>query len=151
VDHVGNARSLQRIAGAEVCAHEDDIPYITGEAPRPGPPLRRLIDATLGRRTNTLAVDRVLRDGHTLDFLRVLHLPGHTPGHIGLQHGAVLFSGDTVVGGRTPRPAPRLLNWDQEQLYRSIARMATLDFDLLLPGHGTPVNDGPALCAALSY
>src|SRR5262245_37476197 len=40
-DHIANARMLQRIASAEICAHEDDIPYITGTRPFPGPLVRR--------------------------------------------------------------------------------------------------------------
>lgn len=145
VDHIGNARALQRISGAEVCAHADDIPYITGAQPRPG--VRRLIAAVMGRDMQVPIVDHVLHDGDDLDGLTVLHLPGHTPGHIGLQRGPVLFAGDTVSGGRRLRPAPRLLTWDEELARRSIARMAMLGIDLLLPGHGTPVNDGSRHCA----
>ena len=148
IDHIGNARALRRLTGAEVCAHDADAPYISGARQWPG--LRRAISAVMGRGEAPPTIDRLLREGDVLDGLTVLHLPGHTPGHIGLQRGAVLFSGDTIAGGRTPRPAPRLLNWNQALLYQSIARMATLDFDLLLPGHGTPVNDGPALCERLS-
>lgn len=147
VDHIGNARALQRISEAEVCAHEDDIPYISGERPRTG--LRRIIAAVMGRGMSPPHVDRALRDGDDLDGLTVLHLPGHTPGHIGLQRGAAFFAGDAVVGGRHLRATPRLLTWNQELACRSIARIATLDVDLLLPGHGTPVNDGARRYAEL--
>ena len=149
VDHMANARTLQHITGAEVCAHEDDIPYITGTWPQPGPPLRRVLGATIGRLVRPPRVDRALHDGDVLDGLTVLHLPGHTPGHIGLQAGRVLFAGDTVSGGRRLRPAPRLLTWNEALARRSLARMATLDVDLLLPGHGTPVDDGARRCADL--
>src|SRR5436190_14756053 len=148
-DHIANARTLQRSTGAEVCAHEDDIPYITGTWPQPGPPLRRVLGATIGRLVRPPRVDRALHDGDVLDGLTVLHLPGHTPGHIGLQAGRVLFAGDTVSGGRRLRPAPRLLTWNEDLARRSLARMATLDVDLLLPGHGTPVDDGARRCAEL--
>jgi glyoxylase-like metal-dependent hydrolase (beta-lactamase superfamily II) len=94
-------------------------------------------------------VDRALRDGDILDGLMVLHLPGHTPGHIGLQSGRVLFAGDTVSGGRRLRPAPGFLTWNEDLACRSIARLATLAVDLLLPGHGTPVDDGARRCAEL--
>ena len=149
VDHIANARALQRITGAEVGAHEDDIPAITGAQPLPGPPARRVIGATIGRLVRPPCVDRALHDGDVLDGLVVLHLPGHTPGHIGLQLGRVLFAGDTVSGGRRLRPAPRLLTWNEDLARRSIARMATLGVHLLLPGHGTPVDDGARRCAEL--
>ena len=94
-------------------------------------------------------VDRALHDGDALEGLVVLHLPGHTPGHIGLQAGSVLFAGDTVSGGRRLRPAPRFLTWNEDLARRSLARLATLGVDLLLPGHGTPVDDGGRRCAEL--
>lgn len=147
VDHIGNARALQRISGAEVCAHEDDVPYITGACPRPG--LRRLAAAMVGRGMAPPRVDRAVHEGDSLDGLTVVYLPGHTPGHIGLRHGPVLLCGDCVMGGRRLRAMPRLLTWDQELARRSLARIAALEIDLLLPGHGTPVNDGSRRCAAL--
>lgn len=149
MDHIGNARALRQLSGAEVCAHAGDLPYISGERSWPG--ARRLISAIMSRGEAPPPIDRVVSEGDMLDGLSVLHLPGHTPGHIALQRGSVLVSGDTVSGGRALRPAPRLLNWDQNLLYASIARMGALEFDLLLPGHGTPVNDGAAACAALSH
>jgi glyoxylase-like metal-dependent hydrolase (beta-lactamase superfamily II) len=144
IDHIGNARNLQRISGAEVCACQDDVPYIAGELPLP--PLRRAIGATLGRGFRPPQVDRFLDEGDVIGGCTVLHLPGHTPGHIGLLRGAVLFGGDAVVGGRHPRPAPAMLTWDRTAARHSFERLAALDFDLLLPGHGTPFNDGPRRC-----
>ena len=108
-DHIANAHRLQRIIGAEVCAHEDDLPCITGVQPLPGPPARRVIGATIGHLVRRPRVDRALHDGDVLEGLVVLHLPGHTPGHIALQWGSALFAGDTVSGGPRLRPAPRVL------------------------------------------
>src|SRR5205085_4646554 len=74
VDHIANAHRLQRITGAEVCAHADDVPYITGTQPPPGPPVRRLIGATIGCIVRPPGVDRALYEGDVLDGLVVLHL-----------------------------------------------------------------------------
>jgi glyoxylase-like metal-dependent hydrolase (beta-lactamase superfamily II) len=144
IDHIGNARALQRISGAEVCACHSDVPYILGELPLP--PLRRFIGAMLARGFRPPNIDRLLYDGDEVGDYTVLHVPGHTPGHIGLLRGAVLIGGDAVVGGRHPRPAPNIFTWDHAAARRSIERLANLDFDLLLPGHGTPFNDGPRRC-----
>lgn len=144
IDHVGNALALQRISGATVCACYSDAPYIAGELPLP--PLRRFMVATLGRTYRPPRIDRLLQDGDEIGGCVVLHLPGHTPGHIGLLRGPLLFGGDAVAGGRHPRAAPAILTWDQAAARRSIERIAGLDFDMLLPGHGTPFNDGPRRC-----
>ena len=149
VDHIGNAYSLSLVADAEICAPEDDAPYITGERGFPGPALRHAIDLTIGRRLPRPRVDRTLREGDDLDGLIVRHLPGHTPGHSGLQRAGVLFAGDTLFGGRMLSPAPGVLTWNKDEARRSIARIGTLEIDLLLPGHGTPVNDGSRRAAAL--
>jgi len=149
IDHIGNAYPLSLVADVEICAYEADAPFITGARPFPGPVMRRTIELTWGRSVTRPRVDRVLREGDDLDGLTVVHLPGHTPGHIGLQRGSVLLAGDTVFGGRQLRPAPGLLTWSKEQARKSIARIGTLDVDLLLPGHGTPINDGARRAAAL--
>ncbi len=148
-DHIGNAYSLSLVADAEICAPEGDKSYITGERGFPGPAARQIIDLTRGRHLPRPRVDRVLREGDDLDGLVVRRLPGHTPGHIGLQQGSVLFGGDALFGGRELRPAPGFLTWNKEEARRSIARIGTLEIDLLLPGHGTPVNDGSRRAAAL--
>lgn len=149
IDHIGNAYLLSLIADAEICAHEVEIPYITGARPFPGPAARRALELTWGRAVTRPRVDRALREGDDLDGLAVLHLPGHTPGHIGLQRDSVFFGGDILFGGRTPRPAPGFLTWNKEAARRSIARIGTLPVDLLLLGHGAPVNDGARRAAAL--
>lgn len=157
VDHVGNAYALQRLSGAEICAHVDALPYLArdahahtlGDLPSPGPRVRSVLRATLGRRAKTCAVDRVLHDGDTLDGLSVLHLPGHTPGQIGVQTGPVLFAGDAVLGGRTPRRFPGFITQDRAAERRSLERLAALQIDLLLPGHLGPVYDAAHRIATL--
>ena len=157
VDHVGNARALQRLSGAEICAHAEAIPYMARDAPAntlndlpsPGPILRALIRATAGRRTKTFSVDRVLHDGDNLDGLTVLHLPGHTAGHIGVQAGPVLFAGDAVMGGRKPRPLPGFITQDRAAERRTLERMAAMQIELLLPGHLGPVRDAASQIATI--
>ena len=41
------------------------------------------------------------------------------------------------------------LTWHEDLARRSIVRRATLGVDLLLPGHGTPIDDGARRCAEL--
>lgn len=144
-DHTGNVAMLGEWTGAKLFVHEHDAPYVDGRTPW------RQLDGALaglvGRWTPapfTLRVDRELRDGDILPAaggLRVIHAPGHTPGHIAL-HAAdrrVLFAGDAfmnVLGLREPFP---VATHDMAQARRTIKSLATLDFDHALPGHGRPV------------
>ena len=84
--------------------------------------------------------DRLLADGEEVGFgrasLRVVHIPGHTPGSIGFLHGNVLFSGDTIFCGGVGRTDLPGGSW--KDLERSIReRVLTLPADtVVLPGHG---------------
>ena len=153
MDHVGNVPALVRATGAQVVIHEGDAPYLSGERPMPLPPwprslLIRMVKPFLG--WSPVRPDILLRDGDTIAGLTCIHTPGHTPGSICLfdPEGKVLFSGDTLLTerGRIQGPSERS-SARQEEATRSLARIASLDFEILLPGHGEPV--GPEASARL--
>jgi glyoxylase-like metal-dependent hydrolase (beta-lactamase superfamily II) len=144
-DHTGNVAALVEATGAKLYVHADDAPYVDGRAR--WMPVRGIMGA-LGTRFATaqfnLRIDRELRDGDTLPAaggLRVVHAPGHTPGHIALHapDRRVLFAGDAFgnwLGLRRPMASS---SHDMPQAERSIRLLAQLDFDHALPGHGRPI------------
>lgn len=74
--------------------------------------------------------------------LEVVHTPGHTKGSICLydRKRKVLFSGDTVFAdgfGRIDLPGGSLT-----EIMKSLERLARLDVDRILPGHGSVVWSG---------
>jgi glyoxylase-like metal-dependent hydrolase (beta-lactamase superfamily II) len=79
----------------------------------------------------------LLQEGETLGPFRVLHLPGHSPGSIGLyrEEEKILFSGDTLFRagiGRTDLPGG-----DGALIVQSLRRLFTLEGDTAVyPGHG---------------
>ncbi|MDR0447155.1 MAG: MBL fold metallo-hydrolase [Treponema sp.] len=85
----------------------------------------------------------LLQEGHELGPFRILHLPGHSPGSIGLywKEEKILISGDTLFRmgiGRTD-----LYGGEQEILARSLQRLFTLDEDtVVFPGHGARTTIG---------
>ncbi|MCL4534553.1 MAG: MBL fold metallo-hydrolase [Bacteroidetes bacterium] len=85
------------------------------------------------------APDLALEDGERVRFgeveLKVIHVPGHTPGSIALLAGSRLFGGDTVFpGGPGHTRSPE----DFQQIVASIRdRILPLpDVTRVLPGHG---------------
>ncbi len=87
--------------------------------------------------------DDFLREGQTLtigkiSFL-VIHLPGHSPGHIALYFESMggskhLFSGDVLFAGSVGRTDLPGGNW--EQLQSSLKRLMSLpDETTVYPGH----------------
>lgn len=75
----------------------------------------------------------------------VLHIPGHSPGCIGLYHRTkkILIPGDVVYAdyaiGRFD-----LHGADGSELNSSLMRLAELEVEILLPGHNRIVKDLPA-------
>jgi glyoxylase-like metal-dependent hydrolase (beta-lactamase superfamily II) len=145
-DHTGNVAALRERTGAQLVAGADDVPFIDGRTPwgtgRPPGALDRLSERFVAPRPFALTVDRALHDGDELDGgLRVLHAPGHTPGHIALHDLArgVLFAGDAfmnILGLRLPTAGA---THDMEQARRSVEMLSLLEFDHALPGHGAPI------------
>ena len=125
--------------------HEDDVPYV--EARSPWPPSKGLIGPLLNKfapEQFSLKVDRALRDGDLLPFaggLQVIHAPGHTPGHIALyaKERRTLFAGDALMNTGGLRLPMSTSSHDMDQAKRSVRRLVELDFDIALPGHGSPI------------
>ncbi|MFG0211765.1 MBL fold metallo-hydrolase [Brevibacillus porteri] len=95
VDHIGSLPEILQECGdhVHVYAHELDKPYIQGELPllKDG----HLENPPKGR------VDNTVSDGQELPFcggIRVIHTPGHTPGHISfyLKQSKTLVAGDSM-------------------------------------------------------
>lgn len=146
-DHVGGLAEAVALTGAEVWAHEADAGVIDGSVPNPGPaPAIVEMWKKQGRTPRpapaAVPVARRLKGGEALDVLggmRILHTPGHTPGHISLYLpvASLLIAGDMLryEDGHVVRP-PEMFGWDLEVAERSIQGVAGLEFDAMLPYHG---------------
>ncbi|MEU3754357.1 MBL fold metallo-hydrolase [Streptomyces olivoreticuli] len=159
VDHMGSAADLVAATGARVLAGALDAPFIRGTAPEPEPVFTASERALHGQITAGFAdanmppvqhvpVDVELRDGDTLDGwaepVRVLHVPGHTPGGIALHltSSGVLFPGD-LVATTEGRAILGPFNVDRKEAIASFRRLAALDVETVCVPHGRPlVKDG---------
>jgi len=146
IDHIGNARELQNITGAVIAAHSLDAEVIAGKKSRQTPQkILGFFFKTLGviLQVKPFPVDKIIDHGDRIAGLTVLHLPDHTPGSIALYDPIrkVLFVGDTLgcKEGIVQGP-PKSVTWDMKQAYHSIQRLRTLDFAVMLSGHGEPVS-----------
>jgi glyoxylase-like metal-dependent hydrolase (beta-lactamase superfamily II) len=173
-DHTGVAPQL-REAGARVLIHSADDATLRKPGPKKGDASPRHLVKYLRRPTFLrLAVHlarngagrppkvegaETFEDGAMLDVPgspRVVHTPGHTPGHCVLLfegHG-VLFAGDSlctwnpVTGQRGPQRFPSALNVDNAEALESLGRVEGLDAEAVLPGHGEPHRDSPRAAVA---
>ena len=94
-------------------------------------------------------VDIGLKGGEIIDLgsikLRVIHTPGHAPGHVCLyaEQEKILFSGDQVIGIGTPYVGKEgSKNGGMSDYIKSLKNLLDLDLKLLLPAHG-PISKKP--------
>ncbi len=125
-DHVGGARALSRELGLPLWAHQRTAARLEGE----------------------LTFERHLEDGERLELdgpeptaLRVLHTPGHAPGHVCLveERSGAMIAGDMVAGIGTILVEPN--DGDMSLYLASLERMAAEEPSVLLPAHGGPLRD----------
>lgn len=138
-DHMGAADEVIKATGAPLALHPDDLPLLNagGGAIFFGLPSAPIPDASI-----RLAADQEIAVGELI--LRVLHTPGHTPGHVTFyepNQGAV-FDGDVLFAqgiGRTDLPGG-----SYEELMRSIQEglMTLPDETVVYSGHGPETTIG---------
>src|SRR5262249_35257387 len=80
-DHQGMARAVCERFRVPLACHEADVAAMEGRTSMlPGRPLLNLLGKVWAG--PPYPVQRVLRDGEQVAGFRVVHAPGHTPGHV---------------------------------------------------------------------
>jgi glyoxylase-like metal-dependent hydrolase (beta-lactamase superfamily II) len=146
VDHSGGLNAVYIQWQPQILCHSAETGYITGERDYRDLPTRNPL-FWIGREFFPalrvgLAVNHELQRGESVAGMVVIHLPGHTPGHIGFLHSIdqAMICGDAVMnrGGRITPPM-RIATADTKLAQASMQRLGELDFKHLLPSHGEPV------------
>jgi len=171
-DHVGTLRELAEHWDAPVYAHAAEHPYLNGNSSYPplDPTVGGGLMAALARFYPRGPVDVSQRlhalpeDGSVpgMSGWQWLHTPGHTPGHISLWRAAdrTLIAGDAFITTRQESafavalqqpelhgpPMYYTADWDAAQ--QSVERLASLEPELVITGHG-PALQGEKMRAAL--
>ena len=149
-DHAGGASALVQATGADVAVHADEAELAeAGRTPTMNPATfgGRLLNRLASGRFEPVAVARRLVDGDVLDVgggLRIVHTPGHSPGHVSLLHEPtrVLITGDAlfnVLGVRWPL---RIFCGDFALTQRTAHVLGELEYDVAAFTHGPEITDG---------
>ena len=174
IDHAGSLKELLRYWDVPVYAHQLELPYLTGKSgypptdPNAGGGFMSFISFTFPTKPidiskNVRGID--LYDGiPELPEWKVIHTPGHTPGHISLYFplNATLVSGDAFTTTQ-PESAfylltyskkvsgpPRYFTTDWIAAGKSVRKLAALQPRIAATGHG-PVMRGKELQAELNF
>jgi glyoxylase-like metal-dependent hydrolase (beta-lactamase superfamily II) len=138
---------VRRRSGARVVAHQADVPFVTGaEQVVITHPVVRVVSLLMGAPEPAPVDDVVTTDGYApLPGFTALHTPGHTAGHLSFlldRAGGILFAGDAAAGKRGGRigGAPKMVSADLGEQAKSVARLAELEFEHAVFGHGRAVT-----------
>jgi glyoxylase-like metal-dependent hydrolase (beta-lactamase superfamily II) len=147
-DHIGGLARLRGRTGAPVAVHEREAPYVRAGK---GPVLdRSRLGGRLLRTSGKFPAAEVaqeLVDQQVLDVgggLRVLHTPGHTPGHVSLLHepSRLLITGDSIwnMFSRMTWPIASLCT-DAGLNQQTAHVLGDLDYELVGFTHGPEIRD----------
>ena len=151
-DHLGGAAHVAEATGLGMGVHADDADYV-----RTGMPPPQVAVGLLGRLLHLvtptmslapIAVAEELNDGQLLPVagrLRVVHMPGHSPGHAGFLHepSGVLVTGDAIMNPIGLRWSPKSVCSDFRMSRRTAHTLAELDYAVAAFTHGPEVRDRP--------
>jgi glyoxylase-like metal-dependent hydrolase (beta-lactamase superfamily II) len=153
-DHTGNAAFLRDRYGARIAMHAADA--VMGETgdmfagrKRPNILIRSLVPLFTGfGKSERFSPDFLLDDGFDLSPFglnaRVLSLPGHSRGSIGiLTNTGEFFCGDLFENVKGP--ALNSLMDDPQAARESLERLRGLLITTVYPGHGAPFDWGEAV------
>ena len=155
IDHAGGSRRLVEAYDVPVWVGELDREAVeTGRPPAPETWAEPAVARFGG--FEAVGVARALREGDDLGHgFTVLETPGHSDGHVAfwresdrtLVLGDVFFNMHVLTTARGLHEPPRIFTRDPRRNRESARRLAALEPELALFGHGPPLRDPTALKA----
>ncbi|MFN0283681.1 MAG: MBL fold metallo-hydrolase [Kineosporiaceae bacterium] len=148
-DHGGGAAQLARETGGTVTVHSADADFVRrGERPPldPASGLGRLMNRGSAKAFEPVEVGHELHDGEVLPVLgglRVVHTPGHTPGHVSLLHQptGVLVTGDAIFNVLRLRWPVRAFCTDIRLTRQTAQVLGQFDYRVAAFTHGPHISE----------
>ncbi|GAB2565926.1 MBL fold metallo-hydrolase [Gracilibacillus alcaliphilus] len=172
-DHIGSAKALAKYWDVPVYMHQNELPYATGEASYPpgdptvggGVAMASIFFPIKPEHLNKLV--HALPDDGSIPFLkewRYIETPGHTKGHISLyrEKDKLLIAGDALATEKAESSLsiffpfqhvygpPAYFTEDWYQAGESVKRLAQLQPETIIAGHGLPM-EGEFMQAELQH
>jgi glyoxylase-like metal-dependent hydrolase (beta-lactamase superfamily II) len=153
-DHQGAAKAICDEYRVPLACHQADVDAVEGRAPML--PVNRMLRLSKWLWAGPpCPVGRVLREGDEVAGFRVVHTPGHTPGHILFfrETDRVCIAGDVLAnlnyltGAPGLREPPHFFSADPAQNRLSIRTLVELKPNLVCFGHGPPLRNPQLLDA----
>jgi len=150
-DHAGSVAALKRMSGASVYMHPTDAAMVRkGQSSRPLTPSPGFLRGLLFRLfvpkkpvpIERCEIDREITDGTELPIaggLKAIHIPGQCAGQLALfwRRRDVLFAADACAN--MPNFGLALGYENLQDGLDSLRKLAALDFEIAVFGHGKPI------------
>lgn len=138
--HWDTAANADLFPNAEIVLHENELAYAetpaVHDADTPG---------YIGRALRRLRLRPVAGERDIATGVRLVELPGHSPGSIGVLVGQTLLAGDAVTcAGDAVAGDIRSHRADNTQARESLSRALALA-EVIYPGHDRPFRIGPPI------
>jgi glyoxylase-like metal-dependent hydrolase (beta-lactamase superfamily II) len=163
-DHVGNIVDLIHYWNAPVFAHPLEFPFLIGEQAYPEPDTS--VEGGMLAKISSYYPNEPINISESLQMIpsdgtvpglpdwQWLHVPGHTPGQIALFRGndRLLISADALITTRQDSfyrvliqkeevcGPPVYFTTDWDAAYGSVKRLAALNPEIVISGHGTAMQ-----------
>jgi len=144
--HWDTAANADLFPNADIVLHESELAYAeapdTHDADTPG---------YIGRALRRLRLRPVAGEQDIAPGVRILELPGHSPGSIGALVGNALLAGDAVTcAGDAAADDIRSQRSYDGRARQSLSKALTLA-DIIYPGHDRPFRVGPPIAYLDDY
>jgi glyoxylase-like metal-dependent hydrolase (beta-lactamase superfamily II) len=148
LDHVGSAKRLRATTGGALQVHTDDAEFVRQGRPPPhdlSTPLARVLSFAQRRQPRS-AVDATVQENDVLPVaggVRVLHTPGHSPGHCSFLHesSGVLITGDALFNLRRRINYSSLLGCTNYRMSQDTAdRLGEVHYEIAAFTHGSEIR-----------
>jgi glyoxylase-like metal-dependent hydrolase (beta-lactamase superfamily II) len=149
VDHVGGAAKMREHTGAAVHIGEHDAQFLR-DGKRPPLDTTRPLSKVLtyfGTKIPSCEVDATLKEGDVVPVgggIRVLHTPGHSPGHCSflLERPGILVTGDSIFNWRNKIAYSFAAFCSNFALSKDTAeRLGEVDYEVAAFTHGPEIKE----------
>lgn len=145
-DHIGNCAYLRERFNTKIAMHYDDAGMaergdMFWNRKKANILIRVILKVFFGlSKSDRFKPDVYVDDGYDLSEYgidaKIVHIPGHSKGSIGILIGSDLFCGDLLTN--VDKPALNSLMDDLATAHVSVEKLKKLDINTVYPGHGKP-------------